>query len=57
MPIGGAFRRWHDRSRKVYMELLVSELEGHGTTWNGMPKDIKIQREVRQQKSQRMISH
>jgi len=44
VPIGKAFCMWDVASRKVCMELVVSELEGHGTTRNCMPKDIKIRR-------------
>ena len=35
---------WDVTSRKVYMKLVLSELEGHCTTRNCMPNDIKIQR-------------
>jgi len=44
MPIGEAFRMWDVTNRKVYMKLVVSKLEDHGTTRNYMPKDIKIRR-------------
>ena len=44
MPIGEAFHMWDVTSRKVYIKLVVSKLEGHCTTQNCMPKDIKIQR-------------
>jgi len=49
VPIGKAFCMWDVASRKVCMELVVSELEGHGTTRNCMPKDIKIRRGERRQ--------
>jgi len=31
VPIGEAMRLWDIASKKVYMELIVCELEGHGT--------------------------
>jgi hypothetical protein len=33
VPVGEALRMWDIASKRVYMELMVCELEGHGTWW------------------------
>ena len=42
--VGEVVRMWDAASRKVYMELAVRKLEGHGTSRSCMPKDIKVRR-------------
>jgi dipeptidyl aminopeptidase/acylaminoacyl peptidase len=42
VPVGEALRMWDIASKRIYMELMVCELEGHGTSSaTKRPKETK----------------